>query len=51
MDDEPGNESSELRGREEVYFEHGNGMRPNGLFPETVDAKFGDCRELVVIKT
>jgi len=46
IDNEPGDESAELRGREEVYFEHSNWVGPNGLFEEAVDAEFGDCRRV-----
>jgi len=31
-----------LRGREEVHFEHGDGVRADGLVPECVDAEFGE---------
>jgi hypothetical protein len=41
--DEPGYESTELGGREEVYFEHGHGVGTDRGFPEFVDAEFGDC--------
>lgn len=42
VDDEPWDESPELGGGEEVYFEHGGGVRADGRVPESVDAEFGD---------
>jgi len=44
--DEPGDEGSELSGREEIYFEHGDGVRSDRFFPESVDAELGDCEGL-----
>jgi hypothetical protein len=44
--DEPGDESSELRGSEKIYFKHGNGVRSDRFFPESVDAELGDCEGL-----
>lgn len=42
VDDQPGHEGAELRGREEADLEHGDGVRPDGLLPERVDAELGD---------
>lgn len=42
IDDEPRDESAELGGCEEVYFEHGDGVRSYWFFPEAVDAEFRD---------
>jgi len=39
---QPRNKSSELGRREEVYFEHGDGVWADGFFPEPIDAKFWD---------
>ena len=47
MYDEPGDERSELCRREEVHFEHSDGVWSDWLFPETVDAEFWDCGRLV----
>lgn len=43
IDDQPGDEGAELRGREEVHFEHGHWVRSHRSVPELVDAQFGDC--------
>lgn len=40
---QPRNEGAELRGREEVHFEHCYWVRADGSLPESVDAEFGDC--------
>jgi hypothetical protein len=42
VDDEPGDEGSELCGREDVDLEHGDRVRPDRLIPEFVDAQLGD---------
>jgi len=42
MYNEPGNESAELGGREEIHFKHGHRVRTYRLFPEFVDAELGD---------
>lgn len=43
VDDEPGDEGAELRGREDVDLEHSDWMRTEGFFEEWVGAEFGDC--------
>lgn len=42
IDDQPRDEGAELRGREEVHFEHGDGVWADGFVEEGVDAEFGD---------
>lgn len=39
---QPGDEGAELRGREEVDFEHGDGVGADGFVEEGVYAEFGD---------
>lgn len=41
-DDQPGDEGAELRGREEVYLEHGVRVGADWFFPEAVDPELGD---------
>lgn len=41
---EPRDEGAELDGREEVDLEHGDGVRADGLVPESVDPQLGDWR-------
>ena len=43
--DQPGYESAELCGIEEVDFEHCDRVRADGFVPDFVDAEFGDCLE------
>ena len=50
VDDEPGNEGTELCWREDVHLEHGHWVRPNGLIPELVDAQLGDCGTGLLVK-
>lgn len=38
VDNEPGNKSAKLRGREEVHLEHGHGMWADRAVEEGVDA-------------
>ena len=47
---EPGDEGTELCGSEEVHLEHGDGMRPNRLIPELINAQLGDYWETVSFK-
>lgn len=39
---QPGNEGAELRGREEVNFEHGDGVWAERFVEEGIYAEFGD---------
>lgn len=39
---QPWDKRPELRGREQVDLEHGDGMRADGAIEERVDAEFGD---------
>lgn len=43
VDGEPRDEGAELRRREEVDLEHGDGVRADGLVPEPIDPQLGDC--------
>ena len=45
IDDQPRDESAKLRWREEVYFKHGKGVRPDGAIPDLVDPELGDWWE------
>ena len=49
IDDEPRDESAKLRWREEVYFKHGKGVRPDGAIPDLVDPELGDWWEWGVL--
>lgn len=42
IDDQPGNERTELRGGKKIDLEHRNGMRSNRPIEESVDTQFGD---------
>jgi hypothetical protein len=42
VDHQPGDEGTELLGREEVHFEHCHGVGADGGGPELVDAELGD---------
>lgn len=42
INNQPGDERPELRGREDVHFEHGDGVRAHGVCEEGVDSEFGD---------
>lgn len=44
VDNEPGDEGTELRWREDIHFEHSDRVWADGLFPELVDAQLGNCR-------
>lgn len=51
VDHQPGNKSPELGGCEQVHFEHGDGVRADGVVEEAVDAKFGNLtRSQVSVK-
>ena len=41
-DDEPRHEGAELRGRQDVDLEHGDGVWADGLVPVPVDAELGE---------
>lgn len=43
IDNQPRNEGTKLSWREQVYFEHGNGMWAHWLIPYSVNAQLRDC--------
>ena len=44
IDHQPSDKSAELLGREDVDFEHADGMGTDGFVPDFVDAEFWNCR-------
>lgn len=42
IDNQPRNEGTELSWREQIHFEHGNGMRAHWLVPYSVHAQLRD---------
>lgn len=47
IDDQPWDESTKLRRREEIHFKHGHRMRSDGSIPKPVDAELGDCAHVL----
>lgn len=51
IDNQPRNEGSKLRRREQIHFEHGHRVRSNRPIEESVNPKLGDCSQSVSNKS